>query len=78
MDCEEDCRKEVRSVLDCVPPRGGAILIAVIADILADGLDTVQMATLGAFITAVGDSLVYISAQMELNEQIVSRQKEKA
>ena len=76
MDCEEDCRKEVRSVLDCVPPRGGAILIAVIADILADGLDAVQMATLGSFITAVGDSLVYISAQMELNEQIVSRRKE--
>lgn len=75
MDSNEECREEIRTIFDCVPPKGGAILAAIIADILADGLDSVQIALLGAFITTVGDSLVYISAQMELNEQIAGRNK---
>lgn len=70
MDSEANCREEIRSILDSVPPRGGTILAAVIADILADGLDATQIAALASFITIIGDSLSYIAAQMDLNEQI--------
>lgn len=72
MNSNENSRKEVRTLFDCVSPGKGAILAAVIADILADGLDSVQITVLATFITAVGDSLGYIAAQTELNEQIIS------
>lgn len=77
MDSNENCREEVRTIFDCLPPRGGALLATLIADILADGLSSSQIAAIGGFITIIGDSLGYIAAQMDLNEQIVSRQKEK-
>ncbi len=80
MDSNENCQeeREIRTIFDCVPPRGGAILAAIIADILSDGLDAIQIAVIATFITAVGDSMGYIAAQMDLNEQILSRQKEKS
>jgi hypothetical protein len=71
MNSNENRRKEVRSIFDCVSPGKGAILAAVIADILADGLDSVQITVLATFITAVGESLGYIAAQTELNEQLI-------
>jgi hypothetical protein len=77
MDSNENCREEIRTIFDCVPPRGGTIAAAIIADILADGLNAIQIAVLATFITAVGDNLGYIAAQMDLNEQIVSCLKEK-
>jgi hypothetical protein len=77
MDLNEECKEEIRTIFDCVPPRGGAIFAAIIADILADGLDPIQIAVIATFITAVGDSMGYIAAQMDLNEQIVARQKER-
>lgn len=73
MDSKVNCREDVRTIFDCIPPRGGAILAAVVADILADDLNVVQIAVLATFITAVGDSLGYIAAQTELNEQIAQR-----
>ena len=74
MCLKESSRDEVRTIFDCVPPKGGAISAVIIADILADGLDATQIAVLAAFITTVGDSLAYISAQMGLNEQIAAKQ----
>lgn len=78
MDSNKNCQEEIRTVFDCVPPKGGAIAAAAIADIIADGLNSNQIAAIGGFITIVGDSMGYIAAQMDLNDQIISRQKEKA
>jgi hypothetical protein len=77
MDSDENCKKEIRSVFDCVPPRGGTFLIAATADILADGLEADQIAVLGSFIVSLGDTLSYIAAQMVLNERIIAEHKEK-
>lgn len=55
---------------DGLSPTGGVILAAVIANILADGLNSNQIAALGGFLTIIGDSLGYISAQMDLNDSI--------
>jgi hypothetical protein len=66
----ENCREEAKTIFDCLPPRSGTILAAVIADILADGLNSNQIAAIGGFITIIGDSLQYISSQMELNESV--------
>lgn len=63
--------------VDCLTPKGGVILAATIADILADGLNSNQIAALGGFITIIGDSLGYISAQMELNDSRNTNQKER-
>jgi hypothetical protein len=61
-------QRERNTFISCLSPRGGAILAAVIADILADGLDSGQIAALAGFITIIGDSLGFISAQMDLLE----------
>jgi pyruvoyl-dependent arginine decarboxylase (PvlArgDC) len=73
MDLDDSCQKESRTILDCLSPRGGTVLAAVIADIIADGLNSTEIAAIGGFITIIGDSLGYIAAQMELNEQIAGR-----
>lgn len=66
---QDDCgQKNCNMFLDCFSPKGGVILAAAIADILADGFNSNQIAALGGFITIIGDSLGYISAQMELCE----------
>ena len=66
---QNDCgQKNSYTLLDCLSPKDGAILAAAIADILADGLNSNQIAALGGFITIIGDSMQYISAQMELCE----------
>ena len=75
MDPDESCQKEVRTIFDCLAPSCGTVLAAVVADIIADGLSSNQIAAIGGFITIIGDSLGYISAQMELNEQIAAGQK---
>lgn len=75
MDQDEICRKEVRTIFDCVPPRCGVITAAIIADIIADGLSSTEIAAIGGFITIIGDSLGFISAQMSLNEEISERNK---
>lgn len=59
-----------RTIFDYLSPSCGTVLAAIIADILAAGLDPVQIAVLAAFITSVGDNLGYIAAQMELNLQL--------
>ncbi len=75
---QSDCGQKNNSMfLDCLPPKGGAILAAAIADILADGLNSNQIAALGGFITIIGDSLGYISAQMELCESKNTNQEER-
>ena len=61
-------QKNNNTFLDCLSPKCGTILAAVLADILADGLNSNQIAALGGFITIIGDSLGYISAQMELSD----------
>ena len=70
MNSYETSRKDVRTIFDCVAPGKGAILAAILADILADGLDTTQINVLATFIIMIGDSLSYIAAQTDLNEQI--------
>lgn len=62
--------------LDCLTPKGGVLLAATIADILADGLNSNQIAALGGFITIIGDSLGYISAQMDLCDSKNAKQEE--
>ena len=73
-----DCgQKSSSTFLDCLSPKGGVILAATIADILADGLNSNQIAALGGFITIIGDSLGYISAQMDLCASINTNQEER-
>lgn len=73
-DCEQ---KNSNTNFGCLSPKGGVILAAVLADILADGLNSNQIAALGGFITIIGDSLGYISAQMELCDSRNTNQKER-
>ncbi len=68
MDPKDTDQDASYTFLECLSPKCGTVLAAVIADILADGLDTNQIATLGGFITIIGDSLGYISAHMELTD----------
>jgi hypothetical protein len=72
----ENCREENRTIFDGVPPKGGVITAAIIADIIADGLNSAEIAAIGGFITIIGDSLGFISAQMSLNEEIAEKNKE--
>ncbi len=68
METENSKQNAGCTFFDGLSPKGGTILAAVIADILADGLNSNQIAALGGFITIIGDALGYISAQMTLNE----------
>lgn len=68
MDPKDNGQNESYTFLDCLSPKCGTVLAAVIADILADGLTSNQIAVLGGFITIIGDSLEYISAHMELSD----------
>ena len=56
------------SILDGVTPQCGSFFIPVVATILSEGLDSNQIATLGGFIAAVGDTMAYIASQMDLND----------
>ena len=74
---QDDCRHQNNHTFsDCLSPKGGAILATLIADILADGLNSNQIAALGGFITIIGDSLGYISAQMDLCDSRNANQQE--
>lgn len=53
---------------ELISPKSGAVLAALTADLLADGLNAKQIAALGGFITIIGDSLSFISSQMALQE----------
>lgn len=57
-----------KTFFESLSPRGGAVLAAVIGDILADGLDSGQIAALAGFVTIIGDTLGFIAAQMDLQE----------
>lgn len=61
-----DGKTECNRFFESLSPKGGTVLAAVIADVLADGLDSGQIAALGAFIVLIGDSLGFIAAQMDL------------
>lgn len=64
-----------RLFFDCLSPRCGAALATAFAEILADGLDALQMDTLGSFLTLVGDNLSYMAVQKELNEAKCQKKK---
>ena len=68
MDPKDTGQNASHTFLDCLSPKCGTVLAAVIADILANGLTSNQIAVLGGFITIIGDSLGYISAHMELSD----------
>ncbi len=57
-------------LFDCLNPGCGAALIPAVAQVMAEGLDANQIGVLGNFLSAVGDTLAYMSAQMQRNEQI--------
>jgi hypothetical protein len=76
MSVTEDSSELNPTIFDCLSPRCGTVLAAVIADIIADGLNSDQISVMGGFITIIGDSLGYISSQMELNEQFNTQKKE--
>jgi hypothetical protein len=44
------------------------MFIPIVAIILSDGLDIDQITLLSAFLTAVADSMAYIAAQMQVND----------
>ena len=69
--------KECGSILDGLSPKCGAILAPIIAAILAEGLNSNQIAALGSFTNSVGDALSYIAAQMQLNEGLISSDSQK-
>lgn len=56
MNGKVDQTNKRRSGLSCFPPGEGAVLAAVIANLLANGLDAAQIAVLAAFVTTIGDS----------------------
>ncbi len=72
MACTNNDRAESNGFFESLSPKGGTILAALIADILADGLDSGRIASLAAFITLIGDSLGFIAAQMDLRESAES------
>ena len=70
--------KERGSILDGLPPHCGVVLAPIIASIMAEGLDSDQIVTLGAFVNIIGDSLGYIAAQAALNEDLGTASDETA
>ena len=58
--------------LEGISPKFGALLISVTADILSEGLTASQINVLGTFTAAVGDTLSYIAAQMQFNQEILA------
>jgi hypothetical protein len=65
-------------LLDCLSPNCGATLISAVAQILAEGLSPSQIAVLGGFLAAVGDTLSYMASQAQLNEELCNKLGEKA
>lgn len=52
----------------CLSPGSGAAAATAIAEILADGLDPLQINALGGFLAVVSQVLSYIATQKQLNE----------
>ncbi len=78
MDMNENSKEPGKTIFDCLSPNCGTILSSVIADIIAEGLDPIQIVVVASFITSVTSNMFYIASQMDLNNQIASRQKVKA
>lgn len=70
---DDDNERNCGTILDGLSPKCGAILATTIAAILSEGLDSNQVTALGGFLVIVGDSMGYIAAQMELNDQVAER-----
>jgi hypothetical protein len=62
-------------LFDCFSPDCGAALITAVAEAMAEGLDADQIGVLGNFVSAVGDTLAYISAQIQRNEQTCPKKR---
>jgi hypothetical protein len=65
-DCLEN-RKDV-SAFQGVPPAAGSLLIALIANALADDHSIEEISVMAGFFTSLGDILGYIAAQKDLNK----------
>lgn len=58
--------------LDGISPRAGAFMAHSIAQILADGLDALQIADLGYFLINIGSTLGYMAGQIALNDLVIA------
>ena len=54
------------TVLDCVSPEHTALLVSLFAIAIAEDLTADEAASMGSFITAVGDTIVAIGAQRSI------------
>lgn len=77
MDPNEGAKELSRTVFDCLSPNCGTALVAAISDILADGLDVIQIVVLATFISSVGDNLAYIAAQRDLNALLATQRNQR-
>ncbi len=57
-------------LFDCFSPDCGAALITAVAEAMSEGLNADQMNVLGTFLTAVADTISYMAAQRQRNEQV--------
>jgi hypothetical protein len=65
-DCLEN-RKDI-NIFQGVPPAAGSLLIALIANALADEHTIEEITVMAGFFTSLGDLLGYIAAQKDLNK----------
>ncbi len=56
----------MQSIISGITPNEFALLVSVFAIAISDGLSAEETAALGAFITAVGDTVAMIGAQQAL------------
>ncbi|QOX64249.1 hypothetical protein FRZ06_13320 [Anoxybacterium hadale] len=68
MSVQDSDSKDCSWILEGLSPQCGVLFIPIVAIILSDGLDIDQITVLSAFLTAVADSMAYIAAQMQLND----------
>ncbi|MDF3001861.1 MAG: hypothetical protein K0Q48_1980 [Bacillota bacterium] len=68
MSVQDGDSKNCSWILEGLSPQCGVFFIPIVAIILSDGLDIDQITVLSAFLTSVADSMAYIAAQMQLND----------
>jgi hypothetical protein len=60
---ENSSKAACKTWLEVLPSKGGILLIALLAEIMTEGLTPTQMSLLGAFIVSVGDLISYKAAR---------------
>lgn len=62
--------KDCHIFLEGLSPNCGIAMIALISEVLSEGLEPARINLLASFIIAIGDSLTYIATRMDLESEL--------